>query len=179
MEIDNASPTINKELLENWAISEKELEKIIVLARDIIDSKTTLLLAKASRRTALFDNELTVFQNAQVSDSLTDMDKWLALVVGNLLHDDVPKDRNFFNGRLEYPENLFEMIRGWNYYQKRASPYWVAEYFKGVTITNYSVEMLDSTLVNFSYSTFSNISIYFCNLFAVDFSYFLMFYFNL
>ena len=155
VEIDNASPTISRELLENWAIGKKELEKIIVLAKDIIDSKTTLLLAKTSTRTALFDNELTVFQNAQVSDSPTDMDKWLALVVGNLLHHDVPEDRDFFNGRLEFPEHLFEMIRGWNYYGSTySSPRWVHHYFKGITVTKIYYYMMDLNFLDFSYSTF-------------------------
>jgi len=112
VEIDNNFATIHSDLLESWAIGKRELERIIEFAKDIIDSKTTLLLAKTESRTALFDKELTVFQNAQVSDSPTDMDKWLALVVGNLLHNNKPEERDFFNGRLECPENLFEMIRG-------------------------------------------------------------------
>ncbi|HIP51361.1 MAG TPA: NACHT domain-containing protein [Campylobacterales bacterium] len=152
VEVDNASPTINKELLENWAIGEKELEKIIVLAKDIIDAKTTLLLAKTSTKTALFDHELTVFQNAQVSDSPTDMDKWLALLVGNLLHDDVPEDRDFFNGRLEFPEHLFEMIKGWNYFAHRASsPSWSRQYFKGINYVNYKKWIY---LINYKFTDF-------------------------
>jgi len=127
VEIDNGSSTIHPDLLKNWAIKPKELEQIIELAREIIDSKTMLLLAKTESRTALFDKELTVFQNAQVSDSPTDMDKWLALVVGNLLHDDKPEERDFFNGRLESPENLFEMIRGWNYSMNSSAPEWARE----------------------------------------------------
>ena len=158
VEIDNASPIINKELLEDWAIGKKELEKIIVLAKDIIDSKTTLLLAKTSTRTALFDNELTVFQNAQVSDAPTDIDKWLALVVGNLLHDEVPKDRDFFNGRLAFPEHLFEMIKGWNYFTRKSAPKWAYIYFKGIFIEE-SVALSDLNLngLDFSFSVFKKL----------------------
>jgi len=172
VEIDNASPSINQELLKTWAIGEKELEKIIVLAKDIIDSKTTLLLAKTSSRTALFDNELTVFQNAQVSDAPTDMDKWLALVVGNLLHDDVSEDRDFFNGRLEFPEHLFEMIRGWNYFTKDSAPFWCKEYFKGIDMKqDRIIEMkhLQLSYLNFSYSTLQNLSIAHSNLNSTSF----------
>lgn len=172
VEIDNVSPTINRELLENWAIGKKELEKIIVLAKDIIDSKTTLLLAKTSTRTALFDNELTVFQNAQVSDSPTDMDKWLALVVGNLLHDDVPENRDFFNGRLEFPEHLFEMIRGWNYCMVKSAPTWAREYFQGIDMKqDEMIEMkhLQLSYLNFSYSTLQNLSIAHSNLNSTSF----------
>jgi len=167
VEIDNNSSTIHPDLLENWAIKSKELEQIIELAREIIDSKTTLLLAKTENRTALFDKELTLFQNAQVSDSPTDMDKWLALVVGNLLHDDKPEERDFFNGRLENPENLFEMIKGWNYSMRDSAPRWGKECFKGImmkqsveiNLINYSFDSLD-----FSYSTFKNINMTGANL---------------
>ena len=114
-----------------------------------------MLLAKTSRKTALFDNELTVFQNVQVSDSPTDMDKWLALVVGNLLHDDVPENRDFFNGRLEFPKHLFEMIKGWNYCDGDASPNWTRNYFKGIILTNdrdYDLSQMNFSSLNFSYS---------------------------
>lgn len=172
VEIDNASPTINRELLEDWAIGEKELEKVIVLAKDIIDSKTTLLLAKTSTRTALFDNELTVFQNAQVSDSPTDMDKWLALVVGNLLHDDVPEERDFFNGRLEFPEHLFEMIKGWNYYRNKGVPIWASKYLKGVSVHKSIALMgIQSGNIDFSYSIFyGRVLFNKTNLFNVNFA---------
>ena len=173
VEIDNASPIINKELLENWAIGEKELEQIIVLAKDIIDSKTTLLLAKTSKKTALFDNELTVFQNARVSDSPTDMDKWLALVVGNLLHDDVPENRDFFNGRLEFPENLFEMIKGWNYSMNASAPKWAREYFKGILMSQKKRIYLNEfrlSHLNFSYSIFKDLFLRFTTLYNTNFS---------
>ena len=163
VEIDNASSTINRELLEDWAIGEKELEKIIVLAKDIIDSKTTLLLAKTSTRTALFDNELTVFQNAQVSDSPTDMDKWLALVVGNLLHDDVPEERDFFNGRLEFPEHLGNMIRAWNYCSFDSAPVWSKEFFKGINLKQKETLRMSTLLfakLDFSYSNLKNLELY-------------------
>jgi len=186
-EIDNSSSTIHPDLLENWAIKPKELEQIIELAREIIDSKTTLLLAKTESRTALFDKELTVFQNAQVSDSPTDMDKWLALVVGNLLHDDKPEERDFFNGRLESPENLFEMIRGWNYSMDNSAPEWSKDYFIGILMKKISMDKRDFVRIednsqlkilhssnlnhlNFSYSNLSNLSLHFSNLRFTNFT---------
>jgi len=174
VEIDNASPTINRELLEDWAIGEKELEKIIILAKDIIDSKTTLLLAKTSTKTALFDNELTVFQNAQVSDSPTDIDKWLALVVGNLLHHDVPENRDFFNGRLESPEHLFEMIRGWNYSMDNSSPNWSSGYFYGLSSSSEKImkyKNLNLKFLNFSHSVLNNINLYKAECVGTNFSF--------
>jgi len=177
VEIDNNSATIHPELLENWAIGKRELERIIGLAKEIIDSKSTLLLAKTERRTALFDSELTLFQNARVSDSPTDMDKWLALVVGNLLYDNKPEERDFFNGKLENPENLFEMIRGWSYYkQKSGTPSWSREFFKGVTLKQegrvfYDFRSLMLNDINFSYSNFKNLGFYGSTLIGTSFNY--------
>lgn len=162
---------IPDEVLKNWAIDKDDLEKIMKLAQKIIDSKTTFLLAQTESTNSLFDNELTVFQNAKVSDSPTDMDKWLALVVGNLLHDDVPEERDFFNGRLESPENLFEMIRGWNYSMYSSAPWWAKEYFKGIIIENIIfMDNVDFSHLNFSFSKLKNIYIHNSTLSYVNFS---------
>jgi len=109
----HSSSQVKDVFVEKWAIGEKEIEKIMDLAIKIIDSKTTLMMAKTKSRTALFNEELTIIQNAKVSDFPPDMDKWLALVIGNLLHDDVPEERRLFNGKLGNPEHLFEMICNW------------------------------------------------------------------
>ena len=175
-EVDTKSSRIPIELLENWAINQKQLEKIIDFSAEIIDSKTTILMAKTQTRHALFDNELTVFQNSRVSDSPTDMDKWLALVVGNLLHDDVPEERNFFNGRLEYPAHLFEMIYNYNFSNigsvKYSIPKWASQYFKGIQIQNkLNVHLSNLRLnnINFSYSTFTNLYIFGSNIMSSNF----------
>lgn len=160
--IKNDSSTIPDEMLMKWAISKDDLEKIMDLAQEIIDSKTTLLLVKTEQGNSLFDNELTVLQNARVSDAPSDMDKWLALVVGNLLHDDVPEERKFFNGRLQSPENLFEMIRGWNYCMNDSAPNWARGYFKGINLNaskDISFQSQKITNIDFSYSILKN-----CNL---------------
>lgn len=151
---------IPNELLEEWAIGQREIEKIMDLAVKIIDSKTTLMMAKTESRTALFDKELTVIQNTQVSDLPPDVDKWLALVIGNLLHDDVPKERRFFNGRLDNPENLGNIIRTWNHYCFNSSPKWAKEYFKGIFTKHKKVLLmvnLNLSGLNLSYSVLQNI----------------------
>ncbi|NEW60879.1 hypothetical protein GSY74_06245 [Sulfurovum sp. bin170] len=174
VEHNNSYSKIPNELLENWAINYKQLEKIMDFSSEIIDSKTTLLLAKTQTRHALFDNELTVFQNSRVSDSPTDMDKWLALVVGNLLHNDEPEERRFFNGRLENPENLFEMIRGWNYFIGKSAPIWGQEYFKGIILRNniiYDLRSLMFDSIDFSYSVLYNFGFYTSSFIGTNFSY--------
>ena len=114
-----------------------------------------------------------MFQNAQVSDSPTDMDKWLALVVGNLLHDDVPEDRNFFNGMLEFPEHLFDMIKGWNYSMGNSAPFGTKSYFKGISLSSkkeIDLQYLDLAYLDFSYSRLENLNIAFARLNEIDFS---------
>ena len=175
VKIENKSSIINQKLLENWVIDEDKLEKIIEFSKNIIDDSSTLVLSKTKSRTALFDEELTVFEKKKVSDSPTDIDKWLALVVGNLLHDDVPKERKFFNGRLENPANLFEMIQGWNYFSVEfSSPSWCRKYFKGIILQNniiYDLRSLIFNNIDFSYSTFQNFGFYTSSFIGTNFSY--------
>ncbi len=159
--IEENSPIINKSLLQNWVIKEDEIDKIMELSKDIIDDKSTLLLSKTQAKTALFDNELTLFQNKKVSDSPADIDKWLALVVGNLLHTDEPENRKFFNGNLENPENLFDMIRGWNYFTETSSPSWSINFFKGIQLKKHIDIKYISKLIelDFSYSRLTNLTL--------------------
>ncbi len=165
VEFNKDSTTIPEELLTSWAINNDELEKIIELAKNIIDSKSTLVLAKTEPKNALFDKELTLFTNMQMSNNPTDIDKWLALLVGNLLHTDNIEERVFFNGRLENPENLFEMIKNWNYSNNASAPIWVKNYFVGIRLDknkNRTININFSNLssLNFSYSFLANISAY-------------------
>ncbi|AHJ12575.1 NACHT domain-containing protein [Sulfurospirillum multivorans] len=142
-----------KQILENWAIDEDALEKIIVLAKEILDAKTTILSAKSLPANALFNNELTVFHNKSLSDIPTDIDKWLSLVLGNILETDIVK-KQFFNSRLSSPENLFEMIRNWNYSKKWSAPFWAHEYFNGMQMKN--TNQIDLQFLNFSNINFSH-----------------------
>lgn len=157
-----SSKTPPLKLLENWAIDEIALEKIITLAKEIIDDKTTILSVKSSLAHALFNNELTVFHNKSLRDIPTDIDKWLSLVLGNLLETDVSEKR-FFNAHLSHSENLFEMICNWNYSRQWSAPYWAHEYFNGIQMKN-DVEIDLSNLrldfIDFSYSLLQNLYLY-------------------
>ncbi len=167
------STAISDELLENWAINNEELEKIIHLAKEIIDSKTTLVLAKTEPKNALFNKELTIFTNMQMGSNPTDIDKWLALLVGNILHTDNEEERVFFNGKLDNPENLFEMIRNWNYSNSASAPVWARKYFTGIKMQkshNINLISLNLLRLNFSYSDLKNIDMYHSNLFGTKFN---------
>ena len=131
--LSNNSSIIPNYLLEDWAIDEQKLEKIVQFSSEIINSKTTVLIAKTNTRNALFDNELTVIQNKFVSNFPTDIDKWLALVLGNLIKTDI-SNQIFFNQSLNV-ENIFEMIKGWNYSNDEPAPSWACGYFKGIKMS--------------------------------------------
>lgn len=167
-----SSKTPPKKLLENWVIDENALEKMLFLAKEIIDEKSTILSAKSSSAHALFNNELTVLHNKLLRDIPTDIDKWLSLVLGNLLGTDVSEKR-FFNARLSNPENLFEMIRNWNYSKGWSSPYWASDYFNGIKMKGDNDEIDLSNLrlefIDFSYSLLENL--YLHNIFSLGASF--------
>lgn len=170
-----SSKTPPRKLLENWAIDEDALEKILFLAKEIIDAKTTILSAKSSPAHALFNNELTVFHNKSLSSIPTDIDKWLSLVLGNLLETQIDtEEKRFFNARLSNPENLFEMIRNWNYSRGWSAPSWATDYFIGIKIKDIHEIMYFSNLnfsnIDFSYSFFHHFELVETNLSNVSFN---------
>lgn len=164
-----------QKLLENWAIDEDALEKITFFAKEIIDANTTIISAKSSPAHALFNNELTVLHNKSLKDIPTDIDKWLSLVLGNLLETKIDTEKKrFFNARLSNPENLFEMIRNWNYSRQWSAPFWADKYFNGIQMKNnnssINLECLNFANIDFSYSYLQNLDMSYAMVDHVDFS---------
>ena len=160
VEIDNDSSVYPEKLLINWAITEEKLEKIINFASKIIDDKTTVLMSKTKQKSALFNNELTVFQNKFMSDFPTDLDKWLSLTLGNILENNIDEEK-FFNSRIINTTNLFQMIKNWNYSSSTSAPEWVKKYFIGIMMKDtdeVNLRNLDLSELNFSYSNLININ---------------------
>jgi len=160
IKIDKDSITYPEELLTNWAITEEKLEKIINFATKIIDDKTTILMAKTKQKNALFNNELTVFQNKFICEFPTDLDKWLALTLGNILDTNIDEEK-FFNSRINNTINLFQMIKNWNYSNNTSAPEWVKKYFIGIMMKDtdeLNLRNLDLSELNFSYSNLININ---------------------
>ncbi len=171
VKLDNNSSIIPNELLKNWAIDEQKLEKIVQFASEIINSKTTVLIAKTSTKNALFNNELTVIQNKFLSNFPTDIDRWLALVLGNLLKTDI-SNQIFFNKSLNI-ENLFEMIKGSNYSNNEPAPSWACKYFKGIEMNQdipIRMQHLSMRNLDFSYSSLKNIELYHADICRVNFN---------
>jgi len=153
-----------KESLKNWCIDQKKLNKIIELASSILNSKTNYILLQPNSKTALFNAEVLEVQNQPISSLPSNIDRWLALLAGNLLYNDFsnkenPKLFNWDNKINNY--NLFDMIRSWNYSYNESGPYWGKDLFIGINmqINNSELDLSHFNFdgIDFSYSFFKNI----------------------
>ena len=149
--------------LQNWVISQDVIDKIIRLAKEIIESKTNYLLSQAKPKSSLYDDEVLSIQK-ELNDLPPDIDRWLALLVGNTLYNN-EKGKKFFAGQIDDSDDLFRLIINWNYSSVRASPYWGKNLFIGIdmskkeTTTDLSYKNLSS--IDFSNSYFKNIVAFF------------------
>jgi cytidylate kinase len=145
-----------QELIDKWPIKAKEIDKIVSLAKDILNSKKKILLTKSYSDTSLYDNEITTIDSD--TNMQIDIDKWIMLVVGNTLYTD-KEQRVFFNARLDDAKILFDMIREYNYIYKDSAPYWAKKHFIGIECSGDSINMSHSDLsdIDFSYSNLRNI----------------------
>lgn len=171
IEKDDDNPFYHHKLLEKWAIDENKLNLIINLASNILNCKDSFLMCKTKNKTALFDEEVTIFENKFVSDFPTDIDKWLSLVIGNLLFTDI-NNKMFFNEKIENCENLFQLIKNWNYSNNSSSPTWASKYFNGIKMNqNFTINLnsLSVSNIDFSYSYLNKLNLRNCNLDMVKF----------
>ncbi|MCK5055965.1 MAG: NACHT domain-containing protein [Candidatus Aminicenantes bacterium] len=141
--------------LENWCIGREEIDKIVELAKEILESKTNYLMTKAEVKTALYNKEIVAIQNNKPNNILPDMDRWLALLVGNELYNEVENEK-FFNGKIENFEHLFDLIRNWNYAFSDSAPSWGTNLFRGIDMRknadSINLSNLNLSNLNFSYS---------------------------
>lgn len=129
-------------------------------------------MCKTKNKTALFDEEVTIFENKFVSDFPTDIDKWLSLVIGNLLFTDID-NKMFFNEKIENCENLFQLIKNWNYSNNSSSPIWASKYFNGIKMNqNFTINLnsLDISDIDFSFSSLNKLNLSNSNLDRVKFN---------
>ncbi|NQZ08044.1 MAG: hypothetical protein HRT35_12870 [Algicola sp.] len=160
-EIEDNQSEYPRKALENWCIDQKSLAKIVDLAAAIMESNTNYVMTKVEVKTALFDKEVLVMQNNKLSKLPPDIDRWLALLVGNILVNDV-EEEVFFNERLRCFENIFDLVKNWNYAFGIASPYWGRELFQGIDMKNneevVNICNLDLDHLNFSNSHFNKVN---------------------
>ncbi|MFN8258652.1 MAG: pentapeptide repeat-containing protein [Bacteroidales bacterium] len=151
------------ESIENWFFTKDKIDRIIDLARAIVESSPEMLMIKGKSHTALFDNEIYELNNGSLQGTPVNIDKWLALLVGNILHNN-EKNLDFFNSTIKKSECLFEMIRHWNFYSiTDSSPFWAKSLFKGLDMSrfdeDYNFSFANLSGINFSHSYFKNINI--------------------
>jgi hypothetical protein len=143
------------ESLENWCIRKKEIDKVVHLAREIMESKTNYLMTRADVKTALYNKEILAVRNNKLSSFPPDMDRWLALLAGSELFNDEENER-FFNGKIKNFEHLFDLIRNWNYTYGDSAPSWGEKLFRGIDMrdTEERINLSHLTLsgIDFSYS---------------------------
>lgn len=156
-----------EKLIQDWCIDEKKTDKIVRLAKTILESNKEYLTTKANFHTALFDREVVEIENERLNRAPHNIDKWLALLVGNILHTDIEK-RLFFNGMINTPEVFFEMMKDWSYIYSTSSPYWANDFFKGLVTksSDKRIEIKNMSMVDidFSYSVFIGINIENCRI---------------
>jgi hypothetical protein len=144
--------------LKNWCIDNQKIEKIVNLASEILNSKTNYLLTKVNSKTALFNNEVIAVQNQRLNNLLPDTDRWLALVVGNALFNDLsnPKSLKFFNRKynIDY-SSLFDLIKNWNFSHNDSAPSWGKDLFIGINMQS-NISYLDLNFYNFDGLDFSH-----------------------
>ncbi len=151
------------ESLENWFFTKEKIDKIIDMARAIVESDSEYLMVKGKAHTALFNKEIFELQNGKFQTSPANIDKWLALLTGNILCNN-EKSLSFFNASISNYDSLFQMIRNWNFYSiTDSSPFWAKSLFKGIEMSNndedYNFSFANLSGINFSHSNFKNINI--------------------
>jgi len=152
--------------LKNWPIKQKEIDKIVELAKKILGADSVYAFTKSYPQTVLFKKEIIKIQG-KVSAQIPDMDKWLALLIGNKLFSNI-ENKQFFNKKIEKFEIFFEMIKNWNYYSGKPAPEWGKGLFISLDMSNnkskYNLRNMNFTDIDFSYSIFNNLEISFSNL---------------
>ena len=114
-----------KELLQNWCIKQEQIDKILQFAADIVNSSEIFILAKAESKVNLFDTDVLLIREKDFDDLQDLFDKWVALLVGNVLYNNTKniKKAKLFNTDyrigfrqifkvLKYSDFSFDMCKG-------------------------------------------------------------------
>jgi uncharacterized protein YjbI with pentapeptide repeats len=151
--------------LSNWYFKEEQISKIVELAKSIINSKNNFILTKADTKSSLYDNELLSLQNSKLSNITHDIDRWLALLVGNTLYNDYSNQSKpkLFNTDFKInPQNLFDLILTLEYSNTESSveKSWRNNLFRGIDMRNETTRIRFYSILNyydFSYSYLNRI----------------------
>ncbi|MEN9917981.1 MAG: hypothetical protein RL662_417, partial [Bacteroidota bacterium] len=145
-------------LLNGWCINQTHIDKILQLAKEIVNASDSFVLAKAEVQTNLIGAEVLLFSNRELYTNSTSMDKWLALLVGNTLCNDTSDAEQpvLFNTtyQISYTQ-LFDLLAEKMPFQ------FMGQLFMGIDMReNKQMIEVDRNLyhVNFSFSYLENIN---------------------
>ncbi|WP_165498020.1 NACHT domain-containing protein [Bacillus thuringiensis] len=192
VKIKNNTTIIPEDLLINWPITEDVIDKIVSLSVNILESKSKYLITDIQSKHSSLFNEEVVKITKDLDQIPPDIDKWIALLVGNSLYTNMGK-KVFFN-RLIKDSNLFiNLMKNWGGFTGHASPDWGKSLFVGMhfavnqenhsfnpsyypspILNPYTSKLSLNGLVmdkmNFSHSILNGITFLGCLLFESDFS---------
>lgn len=166
-DLNNNPKKLPENMIEGWPIKKNEIGKIVKLCQNIMESKGNFIPIKAIQCNSIYENE-ALFFNEPLENKLMNMDKWLAMLVGNILGTDI-ESGTFFNAKIEW--NIFwDLMKQRQFTNKEASPIWTNKYFNGI---NFEAQLrlpiflggeatfggFDLSNLNFSNSKFTNIII--------------------
>ena len=160
-------------LLKNWCLGKNEVIKIEEFAAKILNSDETFLLAQGALYKNLYENELLLLNQDRLSTISHDVDKWLALIVGNTLCNEFTDDEPIlFNTKYQInPENLFFLIRNLVFSNDNLD---TDDLFLGVDMRNYDGYIkinYELSEIDMSFSHFKDVKFFFNSLYNVTFDY--------
>ena len=160
---------INPEIINDFPITPQILKKIELLCSSIITSSQSYLLTDSSTHTVLFKNELLGLNLNKGNNH--DIDKWLALISGNIIGTDISKEV-FFNSNID-ARYFFDIIKNWNS-NIGYIPNWGSDLFMGIDMKSNEIPLQIRNIfafgVNFSYSYFRRLEIRNSDLSSCNFS---------
>ena len=154
------------ESLENWCMDQQKLDKIIKLASEIIESKANYHLAKAEAKSCLYNKEVLTIQNYGFKTT-PEVDRWLALLVGNALFNN-QKNKKFFASQIGNSFHLLFMISIFYHAFGVGVPSWGKKFFRGLDMSScediFELRCLHLEGVDFSHSYLRNLDAFGVNL---------------
>lgn len=162
--IDNQSE-YPENALTSWYFNKDKILKIVEFAYNILESTNIYILASAETKSSLYNNELLLIQNEKLANLTHDIDKWISLLVGNTLYNELTNedDPKLFNWDYKVsPSVLFDLIKLFEL-STTSRDYdfdWRKMLFRGIDMSNVQTRTRFYSVLNnfdFSHSYLKNI----------------------
>jgi hypothetical protein len=166
---------LSENALRDWPIKETEIDKITDTMYKLFECESTFLFARGNLMSSLFNNEVINVKKFTRNSNLC-IEKWCALLVGNILYNNVV-EKKFFNSKIHY-KKLFSLLEIRLMTHNGSTPTWAQGLFNGIVANGNStndiyeqdifilycedIRNMDLSNLDFSYSVFSNIAFEWC-----------------